>query len=388
LDILIENARVYADGSAFHGWVGVTDGKISAVGRGEPTEADREAARVVDADGRALLPGFVDVHIHGCANVEVMDATPEAIARMARFMAQHGVTSFLATTWTDTGERVSAAVENAKACMGPQPEGATLRGVHLEGPYLNPEKSGAQNIINIRRADRAEATEWLDSGIVRLVALAPEYEENHWLIETCAARGITVSAAHTNATYEQIVTAHDLGLSHSTHTFNAMSGLHHRKPGVVGAVLSIPEITCELIADNIHVHPAAMRLLWNAKNFQNVVLITDAVRPTGMPDGTYPVDEREINVRGGIARLPDGTLAGSTLTMDVALRNFAQATGSTLDTIYEATSTTPAEIAGLSDVTGRIEEGLDADLVLIDETYNVLLTVAAGRVVYEAEAGL
>jgi len=314
-----------------------------------------------------------------------MDATPESLEQLAQFYAQHGVTSFLATTWTDSGDRITAALHNAKACLGPQRNGATLRGVHLEGPYINPEKGGAQNGALIRRASQDEALPWLELGVIRLVSLAPEYEENGWMIDACVDRGITVSAAHTAGTYEDIVAAHERGLTHATHTFNAMTGLHHRNPGVLGAVMSIPGITCELIADNIHVHPAAMRLLWNAKNFNEVVLITDAVRAAGMPDGVYPIDEREITVKNGVAQLPDGTLAGSTLTMDRALKNFAAATGSPLDVIHEAATLAPADVAGITDVTGSIAEGKDADLVLLDDDYNVLLTVAQGRIVHEAE---
>ena len=296
---------------------------------------------------------------------------------MAQFYAQHGVTSFLSHHLDgQPREHHRRARKCCKACQGPQPNGATLRGVHLEGPYLNRKKSGAQSTQHIRRADRDEAQAWLDMDIIRLVSLAPEYEENHWLIEECVGRGITVSAAHTDSTYEDIVTAASLGLSHMTHTFNAMRGLHHRHPGTVGAALSIPDITCEIIADNIHVHPAAIRLLWQSKTFQNVVLITDAIRAAGMPDGDYPIDERVVYVRDGVAQLEDGTLAGSTLTMDRALRNFMDATGSTLSTVYEAATLTPAQVAGINDVTGSIDVGKDADLVLLDSNYTVQRTIA------------
>jgi N-acetylglucosamine-6-phosphate deacetylase len=383
--LLITNAIVYADGTTHNRWVASERGKIVGIGRDAPPDLPADALHI-DADGAYLLPGFVDIHVHGGFNVEAMDATPLALETMAALYARHGVTSFLATTWTDSRERITAALENARDCIGPMPNGATLRGVHLEGPYLNPAKGGAQNLDHIRRADRDEALPWLDMGVIRLVSLAPEYEENHWLIEECVQRGITVSAAHTDGTYEDIVGAVRLGLRNSTHTYNAMSGLHHRKPGVLGAMMSIPEITCELIADNIHVHPAAMRLLWNAKNFQNVVLITDSIRATGMADGTYPIDdERSIQVKGGIARLPDGTLAGSTLTMDRALRNFIHAAGASLDLAYETTSTTPAESVGLDDVTGSITVGKDADLVLLDRDLQVMTTIAQGRVVYDRE---
>ncbi len=381
-DIVITNAVVFADGHTHSRWVWCRDGKIEAYGRDEPTYEGNPT--LIDAGNMLLLPGYVDVHVHGAAGVDVMDATPAALATMAQFYAQHGVTSFLATTWTDKRETITAALENAAQHVGPFENGATLRGVHLEGPYLNPKKSGAQNKTYVRRAERHEAMPWLDLGVIRLLSLAPEYEENQWLIEECTARGITVAAAHTDATYEEIVHATSLGLTHSTHTFNAMSAMHHRRPGMVGAALSIPQITCELIADNIHVHPAVQRLLWNAKNFQNVVLVSDAIRAAGMPDGDYPVDERTVYVREGVAQLEDGTLAGSTLTMDVAVRNFLIATNSSLDVVFEAATIAPAEVAGIADVTGSIEQGKDADLVLLDEDLNVRMTIAQGRVVYEA----
>lgn len=381
-DLLIKNATVYADGNTLNRWVAITDGKISGLGRLNPPEDN--AAQIIDAGGLRLLPGFVDIHVHGGGGVDTMDATPEALQRMAQFYAQHGVTSFLATTWTDSRENIDAALANIKACMGAQPNGATLRGAHLEGPYLNPDKSGAQNLSYIRRAAQDEALAWLDLDVIRLVSLAPEYEENLWLIEECAARGITISAAHTSGTYEDIVRAHKLGLRHSTHTYNAMTGLHHRNPGVLGAVMSISDIVCELIADNIHVHPAGQRLLWNAKSFQNVALISDAIRAAGMPDGEYPLDERVLYVKNGIAQLEDGTLAGSTLTMNRALANFVHATGGALDMVYEASSLTPAEAVGLGAQIGSIEVGKFGDVVLLDADYNAVLTVAEGRIVHQA----
>ena len=188
-----------------------------------------------------------------------MDASADALRTMAQFYAQHGVTSFLATTWTDSRPRIQAALEAIAAAQGRQPNGATLLGAHIEGPYLNPERCGAQSTTYIRRADRDEALAFLDTGVVRLMALAPEFPENHWLIRECVRRGITVSAAHTAATYEQMRAAVAMGLTQATHTGNAMTGLHHREPGTLGAVLTLPEINAELIADNIHVHPAVMR---------------------------------------------------------------------------------------------------------------------------------
>ncbi|MBL8155644.1 MAG: N-acetylglucosamine-6-phosphate deacetylase, partial [Anaerolineae bacterium] len=311
------------------------------------------------------------------------DASPEVIRTLARFYAEHGVTSFLATTWTASGERIQAALENIAACAGPQPNGATLLGAHLEGPYLNPARCGAQDSQQIRRAELNEAKSFLDTGAIRLLALAPEYEENHWLIEECVQRGITVSAAHTAATYEDMQRAVGMGLSHSTHTFNAMTGLNHRSPGTVGAVLSMPEIACELIADTVHVHPAVMKILVAAKGMSGTILITDAVRGAGLPVGSqYEQDGRPITVGDNSVCLPDGTLAGSKLTMELGVRNLKAALGQPLETVWPAASLNAARAIRIDERKGSLEPGKDADIVLVDETVTVRMTIAEGTTVY------
>ncbi|MFN8451895.1 MAG: N-acetylglucosamine-6-phosphate deacetylase [Anaerolineae bacterium] len=364
------------------GWLLARDGKIVALGHGDAPEG--VDAEHIEGSGKTLLPGFVDVHVHGGAGSEAMDATPDALRTMAQFYAKHGVTSFLATTWTDSRERVQAALETIAAAQGRQPNGATIVGAHVEGPYLNPERCGAQSTTHIRRAERVEALAFLDTGVVRLMALAPEFPENHWLIRECVRRGITVSAAHTAATYEQMREAVAMGLTHATHTGNAMTGLHHREPGTLGAVLTMPEINAELIADNIHIHPAVMNLFYRAKGASRLILITDAIRGAGMPDGEYPIDDRTITIRSGIARLPDGTLAGSTLTMERALRNLIAASGAPLAEVWQTSSLNAARAVGISARKGSLEAGKDADLVLVDADINVHLTVAEGEVVYRS----
>ncbi len=364
------------------GWLLTEAGKIAALGFGAPP--DGIDATSIDGSGKTLLPGFVDVHVHGGAGAEAMDASPDALRTMAQFYARHGVTAFLATTWTDTRPRIHAALEAIAASVGQQPDGATLIGAHIEGPYISEERPGAQSPVNIRRADRDEALALLDLDVVRLLALAPEFTENHWLIRECAKRGITVSAAHTSATYADMRRAVELGITQATHTCNAMTGLHHREPGTLGAVLTLPEINAELIADNIHVHPAVIDVIYRCKGADHVILITDAIRGAGMPDGDYPIDERTITIKDGSARLPDGTLAGSTLTMDRALRNFLAATGASLAHVWQTSSLNAARSAGVSAHKGSLELGKDADLVLIDANVNVYLTVAEGRIVYRS----
>ncbi|MCU0514528.1 MAG: N-acetylglucosamine-6-phosphate deacetylase [Anaerolineae bacterium] len=385
MSLVIKNARIITPaGVQSRGWLLCQQGRIAARGSGDAPTPD--GATVLEAAGQTLLPGFVDVHVHGGDGVDTMDADPAALATMARFFARHGVTSFLATTWTDTPARTTAALAAIRQAQGRQPGGATLLGAHLEGPYLNPAKGGAQNLSQIRRATRAEALPWLDTGVIKLLSLAPEYEENHWLIVECRTRGITVSAAHTDATFEQARQAIDLGITHATHTFNAMPPLHHRDPGVLGAVLGSAVVRCELIADNVHVHPGSMAILWRLKRPNQLILITDAIRAAGQPDGVYPVDERQVTVQDGSARLPDGTLAGSTLTMERALWHLMQATGEPLENVWQCASLNPAKAIHVANQKGSIEIGKDADLVLVDDGLAVQTTIIGGEVVYQKAA--
>jgi len=381
-DLLIKNARVITPVAAWpQGWLLCRAGRIAALGSGEVPDFNN-GVETIDARGLTLLPGFIDLHVHGAVGHEAMDANPDGLRAMARFYAQHGVAAFLTATWTDSRARITAALETVAELRGPQPEGATLLGVYLEGPYLNPVRCGAQSTTHIRRAERDEALAFLDSGAIRLVALAPEFEENHWLISECARRGITVSAAHTAATYDEVRHAVALGLTHATHTYNAMTGLHHREPGTLGAVMASPEISAELIADNIHVHPASMAILYRAKGPDRLVLVSDAIRAAGMPEGEFQIDERTVMLRDGAIRLPDGTLAGSGLTMERALHNLIEATGEPVETLWKTSSLNPARAIHIADRKGSLEAGKDADLVLVDDQITVHLTVTEGRVAF------
>lgn len=362
------------------GWLLSSKGKITGVGSGKPP--DMGTIETIDATGLTLMPGFIDLHVHGWGGRSAMDADPESLLFMARTYAQNGVTAFLPSTWTESRANIMAVLEAVAEVQGPQQSGATILGVHLEGPYLNAGNCGAQDTQHIRTADLEEALTFLDLDVIRLIALAPEFEENQWLIEECVKRGITVSAAHTSATYEQIRQAVAMGLSHSTHTYNAMVGLHHRKPGTVGAMLTSPEIRCELIPDNFHVHPAAMKILFAAKGVDGVMLITDAVKSGGLPDGEYRMADRPVLVKDGEIRLPDGTIAGSSLPFNRGVYNFMMATNESLENIWQCTSLNAARSINIANRKGSLEVGKDADLVLVDEKLNVHLTVAEGRIVH------
>lgn len=383
--ILLHNARVFGPLRDWYpGWLLVSGGKISLIGAGTPPELPRESlTRTVDAGGRIILPGFIDVHAHGGMGHEAMDASADGIKTMAQFYAKHGVTAFLPTTWAATGEAIGRVIDTVSGMIGPVANGATILGVHLEGPYLNPKHSGAQDVKLVRPANRDEALKFLDSGIVRLITLAPEFLENEWLIAECVRRGITVSLGHTAATYEEVKKAVQMGVTHDTHTYNAMVGLSHREPGTVGGVMTSPEILCELICDNIHVHPAAQKVLIRAKSPDGVILVTDCTRGTGMPEGQYPIDNRTITIKDGIARLPDGTIAGSILTMERALKNAMAASGLSLSEAWPMTSLNAARNIGVSAQKGSIEVGKDADLVVLGDDLDVQMTIANGIVVFE-----
>ena len=383
--LLIHNARLFTPHLPGRvGWLLAKNGQIHLIGFGQrPILPPHSEVQEIDARGNMVLPGFIDLHVHGAMGHEVMDASPTGLPEMARFYASHGVTSFLATTWTASRDAIRKALELVEEMQGPIQNGATLLGVHLEGPYLHPARCGAQDVRLIRRAEQEEALEFLDSGVIRLLALAPEFDENLWLIDECVRRGITVSAAHTTANYEQMQRAAAHGITQTTHTFNAMQGLGHRDPGTVGAALTIPQLSCELIADNIHVHPAVQKILVDVKTPSGVILITDAIRAAGLPEGEYMLDERPVNIRQGAVRLADGTLAGSILTMECALQNLCSATGRSLDELWVTSSLNAARAIGVSSRKGSLEVGKDADLVLLDGSFQVHLTVAQGEIVFQ-----
>lgn len=383
--MLIHNARligipINAETADEPHWIAWDNGRITGSGAGDPPP--QITGDAIDVGGCHVLPGFIDIHVHGSIGHDIMDADPDGLAALARFFATRGVTGWLPTTLTHEHEALMAALSAIKARRDdPVPDGATILGARLEGPYLNRDKAGAQNPQYIRAPRPDEVRALLDLDIIRLLDVAPEVDGADWLIEECARRGVVTSAAHTNASADQLLHAYALGLANSTHTYNAQSPLNHRHPGVVGAVLATPTISAELICDGIHVHPLAIRILTACKG-DHIILITDATRPSGMPDGDYPFDDRVISLRDGAIRLPDGTLAGSSLTMDRAVRNYAAYSGN-LQAAAHAASLAPARLLGLADRKGSLDNGKDADLVVIDDDFHVLMTIIAGRIVYQ-----
>ena len=356
----------------------IEDGKILAIEPAQEVAVTAPGMEVIDAEGLLVLPGLIDIHVHGGAGSDTMDATPESLAEMSSFFLRHGVTAYLPTTITNQGEALDLALDNlarGQAAEG----GARPLGAHMEGPYLNPDYRGAQPVGWLRSPDPAEYRRWLKTGIVRSVTLAPELPGALEFIREGTQQGLRFSAGHTAATYEQMQAAIGAGLSLLTHTFNGMPSLHHRSPGVLGAALTDERIYCEIIADGIHVHPAVIQLLLRAKGVDRVVLVTDAIRAAGLPDGEYDLGGQTVNVQAGVARTSAGGLAGSTLTLDRAVANMVTFVGLPLNQAVAMATTTPAAALGLSGRKGAIQPGADADIILIDPTFHLKSVLLGGK---------
>ncbi len=346
--------------------------------RPQPGPADQ----VINASDLYVAPGLIDIHVHGADGCDTMDATPEALHRMARFFAAHGVTSYLPTTMTASGPAISAAIE-AAANFQPPADGAAHLGLHLEGPYLSGHHKGAQPEIYLRAPQPEEYRTWFASAQVRLVTVAPELEGSLAMIEAGALEGVEFAVGHSDADFETVVEAADHGLRQATHVFNAMLGLHHRRPGSLGAVLTDDRIYAQLIADGVHVHPAMVKLVVRAKGPGRTILITDAMRATGLPDGVYDLGGQATIVKDGVARLEAGNLAGSTLTLDAALRNVMAFTGLSLTEALPMATAIPAEALNLTGRKGCLAVGADADIILLDSDLKVARTIVGGQTVFQ-----
>lgn len=358
------------------------DGIITALAAGPV--ASQAGDTIIDASGRWVVPGFIDVHVHGAVGCDTMDATPEAIASMARFYAQHGVTAYLPTTMTASAEAIRAAIDNVVACAQP-PDGARHLGLHLEGPYLNLDYRGAQHPGYFRAPQPDEYAGWFATGHIRLVTAAPELDGAEQFVRAGRARGVEFAIGHSGASYQQVIEAANWGMRQATHAFNGMLGLHHREPGTLGGVLADERIFCQIIADGVHVHPAMVKLLVRAKGPSRTILITDAMRATGLSDGEYDLGGQAVTVRDGVARIATGSLAGSTLTLDAALRNVIQFTGLSLAEALPMATSVPAEALGLAGRKGTLAPGADADIALLTPDLTVSATLISGRVVYRSE---
>lgn len=380
--ILIRNVRVIFGNEPQLGCIFIRNGKIESVYT-DTLFSNFSADYEIDGYGQFLIPGMIDVHIHGAEGFDMMDGTIGSIAAVSRACAKTGCTSFLATSVSSSLEDLLKMITNVKELAGSEP-GAQIIGIHIEGPYLNVKRKGMQNEQYLRHPDLGEMKTIMEKSgsLLRMVTLAPELPGGHEMISFLKELGIIAAIAHSDATSDDAKQAFKNGASHVTHCFNGMRPIHHRDPGLILAAFEESSVSVQAIVDDVHLHPAIVRLLYREKGPNRMVLITDALQAMGMGDGTYLFGGHEVNVIDGVAMLEDGTLASSTVTMNEALAKTVKLGIPLKDAVMMATQT-PADILGL-DNKGRINSGADADLVLMNDRFEVLWTMVKGKMVYQA----
>ena len=406
------NGRIVLNDKVLDGCVLLFDKKITGIVSRETLDAAWQKGNswqgkpltLTDAGGAYVSPGFINLHIHGCAGADTMDAGENTLAVMSRFLVQTGVTAFLPTTMTCEMPAVYNALERVREAMTvitrrrdekyelPSAEknilpGAKVLGAYLEGPFISSAYKGAQKKEHIIKADFALIKDFAD--VVRVVVLAPETleqtEKAEDFIGQCKEQNIIVSLGHSAADYDTARQAVEAGASHVTHLCNAMTGLHHRNPGLVGAALDT-DVACELITDNLHVHPVVQRLVYRTKGAAGIELITDSMRACGLPDGISELGGQTVYVENGAARLADGTIAGSVVTMNRALKNFRENTGATVPEVVRMVTENQAQELGLFEKIGSLSPGAAADITVFDENFTILYTFVDGLEVYKNPA--
>jgi N-acetylglucosamine-6-phosphate deacetylase len=346
-----------------------------------PSSADR-----IDATRFSVAPGFIEPHIHGCGGVDMMTGTMDSLNVVSRIVARHGTTSFLATTVSSPREVLTTAIQKLGGLMHHAFDGAQPLGIHLEGPFINIARRGTHKAEHVITPDPELLERWVRDSrqTIRLITIAPETDPHQRIAALAAVHQFRVAMGHSNATYEEATAAAGHGICHAVHTFNAMRAFSHRDPGIVGAVLSDDRIYAEIIADGIHVDPAVVRVFARAKTAERILAVTDAISATDMPDGEYRLGEDRVTVANGVCRDADGHLSGSTLTQEIALKNFVEWTGFPIQDALLALTENPAQALGLH-AKGVIATGADADLAVFDEDFHIMKTFVAGKLVFERE---
>jgi N-acetylglucosamine-6-phosphate deacetylase len=364
--------------------VTVEDGVITGI------TSRRETAlpigHVVDFSGCTLLPAFFDVHIHGSAGHDVMEATPEAFTKVGHFLARHGVGAYLPTTVTASTEKTLRSLAGMAKFLGSAEYGARPLGIHIEGPFLSPHKKGAHpaDLLLAPSVELFERMWQAAEGKIRLMTIAPELPGAEEVIEHATALGVRVSLGHSNADSAAAKAGVEAGAVSATHTFNAMRNFDHRNPGLIGEVLGNDDLFAELICDGLHVAANAVRMYWKSKGAERAILITDAMAATGMPDGNYKLGELDVRVKNGVCLIGEDTLAGSTLTLDRAVKNFAGFTGASIGDLARLTSRNPARMTGFASEVGSLAVGRSADITVLSAEKQVVDTMLRGEILVSA----
>jgi len=384
--IEITNVRIITEDREIEsGSLQIRNGKINTISDQFIGGTDK----LIDGKGKdwTLLPGFIDVHIHGANGHDVMDATHEALDGMSNQLPKEGTTSFLSTTMTQSPQDISKAVSNAGEFIELQPTAgqAEVLGIHLEGPFISEKKVGAQPIEHVMLPSIKQFKQWQgeSQNHIQLVTMAPEVDGGLEFIEYLTSQQVVASIGHSNATLDIVNQAVHNGARHVTHLYNQMSGLHHREPGVVGGAFLNDQVKVEMIVDYIHVHEDAIKLAYQFTQADRTILITDAMRAKCLPAGTYDLGGQDVIVNNGEARLSNGALAGSILTLEEAARNMKRDNKLSYADVASVTSTNAAKQLNVFDRKGSITLGKDADLVLLDEEDQIMMTICRGKVAYD-----
>ncbi|WP_252249400.1 N-acetylglucosamine-6-phosphate deacetylase [Clostridium sp. VAP23] len=341
-----------------------------------------ENCEIIDAKQKIVTPGLIDIHVHGSCNFDTMDNSIEAIEAISSGICKNGVTSFLPTTMTMTKENIYSSLNIIKKCMKKDSNGAKVIGAHMEGPFINPIYKGAQDSKHILKPNFQFIKDYTD--VIKLISYSPELDDDYeFTKEVKENTKITLSICHSNASYRKCMEAISLGVTNITHLFNAMSPLNHREPGVVGAAL-MSNAYCEIIADKIHVDKSLFQFILNNKGNEKVILITDCMRAGCMKDGKYELGGQDVYVKDGAARLINGTLAGSILTLNKAVYNFFENTNLELNEVINMASLNPAKSIGIDDKKGSLDIGKDADICIFDDEMNCYFLVSEGRVIFNS----
>jgi N-acetylglucosamine-6-phosphate deacetylase len=338
--------------------------------------------------GSTIIPGMIDVHIHGADGADAMDGTDEALTVMARALPREGTTSFLATTMTERLGHIELALRQTVSFMESQQIGsAEIIGIHLEGPFISEKRSGAQPREYIHKPSVDLFKEWqeLARGHIKLVTLASEEPSGKELAAYLADNNVIASIGHSDASYEEVKEGIEAGISHVTHLFNGMRGIHHRDPGVAGAALLRKELMVEMIVDGVHARPEMIELAYRSTGPDRTILITDSMRAKGLRDGTYTLGGQHVSVKNNRAVLSDGTLAGSILSMNDAVKNMIQFTGCSIQDIVKMTSTNAAKELKIYNRKGSLTKGKDADVTVLTKDYDVFMTFCRGNLSYHRE---
>lgn len=376
--MLLKNCKIIFLDKIEKGSLLIENGIIKEINPSETNDSNS-----IDCNGLYVSPGFVDVHIHGAGGHDTMDGTFEAINEISKTICKYGTTSFTPTTMTMSANDILKSMTSIKKAKLEGTDGAIVLGAHLEGPFISPSAIGAQNpnflIAPSFENFKSMTGDAIDS--VVSITMAPEVSGAKELASQLTDMGIRCSIGHTKATYEEAIEGIKCGFCHSTHLFNAMTGFTHREPGVVGATFD-SDITTETISDGIHISYPSLRIAYKQKGTDKTLLVTDAMCACGMPDGTYALGGQPVTVKNGAARLENGALAGSVLTLNKAVKNILDNSEYQLYEIIKMASYNGAKFCKVDDKKGQIKENFDADLVIFDENIDVKMTIVGGKIVY------